>query len=146
MCSSDLAGASTATFTADDFITQTIGVGSTAVGRVISYDQTTAVLKYWQDRSTSGFNTDGSANTDPTYGFQMDRFTSNIKSGGSFNILGGSETLAINTSFTGLSTVINSRTYYHLKVADAEINEMKNYINQIPEDKYRHNQIGRAHV
>jgi hypothetical protein len=91
------AASSTATFTADDFVTQTIGVGSTAVGRVISYDQTTAVLKYWQDRSTSGFNTDGSAN---------------IKSGGSFSIVGGSETLAINTSFTGLSTVINSRTYY----------------------------------
>ena len=106
------AGASTATFTADDFITQTIGVGSTAVGRVISYDQTTAVLKYWQDRSTAGFNTNGTANTDPTYGFQMDRFTANIKSGGSFSIVGGSETLAINTSFTGLSTVINSRTYY----------------------------------
>ena len=106
------AGASTATFAADAFVTQTIGVGSTAVGRVISYDQTTSVLKYWQDRSTSGFNTDGSANTDPTYGFQMDRFTANIKSGGSFSIVGGSETLAINTSFTGLSTVINSRTYY----------------------------------
>ena len=106
------AGSSTATFTADDFVTQTIGIGSTAVGRVISYDQTTAVLKYWQDRSTAGFNTNGSANTDPTYGFQMDRFTANIKSGGSFSIVGGSETLAINTSFTGLSTVINSRTYY----------------------------------
>ena len=106
------AGASTATFTADDFITQTIGVGSTAVGRVINYDQTTQVLKYWQDRSTAGFNTNGSANTDPTYGFQMDRFTSNIKSGGSFNIVGGSETVSINTSFTGLSTVINSKTYY----------------------------------
>jgi len=106
------AGSSTATFTADDFVTQTIGVGSTAVGRVISYDQTTAVLKYWQDRSTAGFNTNGSANTDPTYGFQMDRFTANIKAGGSFSITGGSETLSISTSFTGLSTVINSRTYY----------------------------------
>ena len=106
------AGASTATFTADAFVTQTIGVGSTAVGRVISYDQTTSVLKYWQDRSTAGFNTNGSANTDPTYGFQMDRFTANIKSGGSFSITGGSETLSISTSFTGLSTVINSRTYY----------------------------------
>ena len=106
------AGASTATFTADAFVTQTIGVGSTAVGRVISYDQTTSVLKYWQDRSTAGFNTNGSANTDPTYGFQMDRFTANIKSGGSFSITGGSESLSISTSFTGLSTVINSRTYY----------------------------------
>jgi len=106
------AGSSTATFTADDFVTQTIGVGSTAVGRVISYDQNTAVLKYWQDRSTAGFNTDGTANTDPIYGFQMSRFTNNIKSGGSLSILGGSTTLSINTSFTGLSTVINSRTYY----------------------------------
>ena len=106
------AGASTATFNADAFVTQTIGVGSTAVGRVISYDQTTSVLKYWQDRSTAGFNTNGSANTDPTYGFQMDRFTANIKSGGSFSITGGSESLSISTSFTGLSTVINSRTYY----------------------------------
>jgi len=106
------AGSSTATFTADDFVTQTIGVGSTAVGRVINYDQTTQVLKYWQDRSTAGFNTNGTANTDPTYGFQMDKFTSSIKAGGSFNILGGSTTLSINTSFTGLSTVINSRTYY----------------------------------
>ena len=31
--------------------------------------------------------------------------------------------------------------YYHLKVADPEINEMKNFINQIPEDNYRHNQL-----
>ena len=122
------AGASTATFTADAFVTQTIGVGSTAVGRVISYDQTTSVLKYWQDRSTAGFNTNGSANTDPTYGFQMDRFTANIKSGGSFSITGGSETLSISTSFTGLSTVINSRTYYlgqsfTAGVANPEVNK-----------------------
>ena len=122
------AGASTATFTADSFVTQTIGVGSTAVGRVISYDQTTSVLKYWQDRSTAGFNTNGSANTDPTYGFQMDRFTANIKSGGSFSITGGSESLSISTSFTGLSTVINSRTYYlgqsfTAGVANPEVNK-----------------------
>ena len=122
------AGASTATFTADAFVTQTIGVGSTAVGRVISYDQTTSVLKYWQDRSTAGFNTNGSANTDPTYGFQMDRFTANIKAGGSFSITGGSESLSISTSFTGLSTVINSRTYYlgqsfTAGVANPEVNK-----------------------
>ena len=106
------AGASTATFTADDFITQTVGLGSTAVGRVISYDQTTQVLKYWQDRNTAGFNTNGTQNNDPEYGFRLDRFTSNIVSGGNFNILGGSATLAIHSSFTGVSTVINSKTYY----------------------------------
>ena len=106
------AGYSSATFTADAFITQTVGLGSTAVGRVVSYDQTTGVLKYWQDRSTAGFNTDGSKNTSPEYGFKMNRFTPNITDGGSFNIIGGSSTLAIQTSFTGISTEINSRTYY----------------------------------
>ena len=58
----------------------------------------------------------------------MDRFTANIKSCGSFSIVGGSETLAINTSFTGLSTVINSRTYYlgqsfTAGVANPEVNK-----------------------
>ena len=106
------AGYSSATFTADSFITQTVGLGSTAVGRVVSYDQVTGVLKYWQDRSTAGFNTDGSKNTIPVYGFKMNRFTPGIANGGSFNIIGGSSTLAIQTSFTGISTEINSRTYY----------------------------------
>ena len=106
------AGYSSATFTADAFITQTIGLGSTAVGRVVSYDQVTGVLKYWQDRSTAGFNTDGSKNTIPEYGFKMNRFTKGITDGGSFDIVGGSATLAIQTSFTGISTEINSRTYY----------------------------------
>ena len=106
------AGYSSATFTADSFITQTIGVGSTAVGRVISYDQTTGVLKYWQDRSTAGFNTNGTQNTNPVYGFQLNRFTSSPNGGGSISILGGSTTLSIQTSFTGISTIINNRTYY----------------------------------
>ena len=105
-------GYSTATFTADSTITQTIGVGSTAVGRVISYDQTTGVLKYWQDKSLVGFNTDGSLKTNPTYGFALNRFTSSPTSGGSINVIGGSATLGIDTGFTGVSTVINSRTYY----------------------------------
>ncbi len=105
-------GYSSATFDADAFVTQTVGLGSTAVGRVISYDSTTGVLKYWQDRTTAGFNTDGTQNTDPQYGFHLNRFTASPTSDGSFNIIGGSTTLAIQTSFTGLSTVINSRTYY----------------------------------
>jgi len=104
-------GYSSTTFTPDSFITQTIGVGSTAVGRVISYDQTTGVLKYWQDRTTAGFNTNGTKNTSPIYGFVLNRFTAN-PNGGSINILGGSSTLSIQTSFTGISTVINNRTYY----------------------------------
>ena len=59
-------GYSSATFTADSYFTQTIATGSTAVGRVINYDQTTGVLKYWQDRSLAGFNTAGLGVTDPT--------------------------------------------------------------------------------
>ena len=105
-------GYSSATFTADALVTQTIGIGSTAVGKVVSYDQTTGVLKYWQDRTMAGFNTDGTKNTSPEYGFSLNRFTADITSGGSFDIAGGSVTLGIDTAFTGLSTVINNKTYY----------------------------------
>jgi hypothetical protein len=105
-------GYSSATFTQDAYITQTVGLGSTAVGRVVSYDQVTGVLKYWQDKSTAGFSTNGSLNPDPTYGFNMNRFTSNTTTGGSITIVGGSANLGIDTVFTGVSTVLNSRTYY----------------------------------
>ena len=113
------AGYSATTFNSDTQITQTVGVGSTAFGRVIAYDQVTGVLKYWQDRFHCGFTTlpMGSKNTDPTYGFEMHRFTADIGTNGSLNILGGSATLAIQTDFgnasnPGISTIINSKTYY----------------------------------
>ena len=110
-------GYSSATFAADTQITQTIGIGSTAFGRVVSYDQNTGVLKYWQDKFHVGFNTDGTKNASPTYGFDMHRFTADIGAGGSLNIIGGSATLGIETTFgstsnPGISTIINSRTYY----------------------------------
>ena len=57
------AGYSSATFTADAEFTQTISAGSTAVGRVVNYDQVTGVLKFWQDRTMAGFNTVGTAQT-----------------------------------------------------------------------------------
>lgn len=105
-------GYSIATFSPDSVITQTVGVGSTAIGRVISYDQTTGVLKYWQDRTLSGFNTDFSRNTNPSYGFKMHRFTSKPGYGGNLTIVGGdTPNLSISTSFTGLSTSINNRIY-----------------------------------
>jgi len=113
------AGYSSTTFNPDTQITQTVGVGSTAFGRVIAYDQVTGVLKYWQDRFHCGFNTlpMGSKNTDPTYGFEMHRFTADTGTNGSLNIIGGSATLAIQTAFgsasnPGISTLINSKTYY----------------------------------
>ena len=106
------AGYSSATFTADAYVTQTVSTGKTAVGRVVNYDQTTGVLKYWQDRSVSGFNTVGTAQSNPTYGFDLTEFTSSPSTGGSLTILGGSVSLSITTSFTGISTVLNNRTYY----------------------------------
>ena len=106
-------GYSTATFTANAYFTQTIATATTAVGRVINYDQTTGVLKYWQDRSMAGFNTVGTAVTEPTYGFELQDFTSSPSTGGDVTIVPSSgANLEIDTAFTGLSTVINNRTYY----------------------------------
>ena len=106
-------GYSSATFTADSYVKQTVATGTTAVGRVVNYDQTTGVLKYWQDRSLAGFTTVGVAVTNPTYGFDLTEFTSSPSTGGSITIVPSSgSNLAIDTSFTGVSTVINSRTYY----------------------------------
>jgi len=105
-------GVNSAIFTPDSLITQTVSTATTAVGRVISYDQVTGVLKYWQDRSNSGFSAVGVAITNPTYGFGKVNFTNSPGSGGSVSIVGGSSNLTIDTSFTGLSTVINNRTYY----------------------------------
>ena len=111
------AGYTTATFNLDGQVTQTVGVGSTAVGRVVSYDQTTGVLKYWQDKSLVGFNTDGSLKTDPTYGYSLHSFSATPATGGSVNIASNEGTLGIDTNFgtsgnPGISTVINNRTYY----------------------------------
>ena len=80
-------------------------------------DRTTGVLKYWQDKSLVGFNSDGSLRTDPTYGYSLNRFTANPTSGGNVNIASNESTLGIDTSFgtsgsPGISTVINNRTYY----------------------------------
>ena len=111
------AGYTTATFDLDGQVTQTVGVGSTAVGRVVSYDQTTGVLKYWQEKSLVGFNTDGSLRTDPKYGYSLHSFTANPTTGGNVNIASNEGTLGIDTNFgssgnPGISTVINNRTYY----------------------------------
>jgi len=106
-------GYSSATFTGDSQVKQTVSSGTTAVGRVINYDQTTGVLKYWQDRTVSGFNTVGTAQTNPTHGFNMTRFTASPSSGGSLTIIPSTgSNLSIDTSFTGVSTAINNRIYY----------------------------------
>jgi hypothetical protein len=105
-------GYSSAVFMPDSIITQTVGSGITAAGKVVSYNQTTGVLKYWQDRTLAGFNTVGTAQTSPTYGYDLREFTSNPSSGGSILVNGGTVTLSISTTFSGISTSINNRTYY----------------------------------
>ena len=74
---------STTTFSPDSRIFQTVGTGITAVGRVISYNQNTGVLKYWQDRTFVGFNTSGTQNNSPQYGSNLNRFTASPSTGGS---------------------------------------------------------------
>ena len=111
------AGFTTATFDLDGEFTQTIGIGSTAVGRVVSYDQVTGVLKYWQDRTTAGFTSTGLAEPNPQFGFRMNRFSHLIEApgtatGGSYTINGGSVAVGIDTGFQGVSTVINNKTYF----------------------------------
>jgi len=104
------------TFTQNSQITQTIGTGKTAVGRVISYDNNTGVLKYWQDRALAGFNTASliQSTQTPEYGYNAYSFTSTPEVGGSIEILGGTKTLGIDTEFSGLTTVINNTTTYNL--------------------------------
>jgi len=99
--------------TPDSFITQTIGVGSTSVGRVLSYDNVTGVLKYWQDKSLAGFTTDGTQNLTPRYGLTLNEFSASVGAGGSTLISNNevSTGLIIDTSFTGITTIINNRTY-----------------------------------
>lgn len=96
-----------ARFPANSTITQTIGVGQTAVGRVVSYDNRTGVLKYWQDRSIVGFGTGSSfLESTPEYGYSLIQFSS---SGG--DIVGEISNLPVDTAFTGVTTTINSIRY-----------------------------------
>lgn len=104
-----------ASFNPDSYITQTVGTGLTAVGRVVSYDKNTGVLKYWQDKSLVGFNTNGTQK-DPLYGFNLERFSAAPTGTGNLVISGGSINLNIDVSYgsienPGITTVINNRTY-----------------------------------
>ena len=96
-----------ATFAANSTITQTqSGTGYTSIGRVVSYDNTTGVLKYWQDRTISGFGTGTYNLFDPEIYGQTWRFISSDDL-----IVGETASLSIDTTFTGITTVINNQTY-----------------------------------
>lgn len=132
-------GYDTAIFTPDSYITQTIGIGSTAIGRVVSYDKATGVLKYSQDKTFTGFDYSGNQSSgSPLYGYNLNLFTSSPGTGGSLNIVGGSVTLQIDSTFgtivnPGISTVINSRTYYlgQSFVGGVSFPEVKKYSGDI---------------
>jgi len=93
----------TTEYDADTLISQTVGVGSTAYGFVVSHDQSTGVLKYYQPI--------GLASSE--YNYKIHKFTATPGVGGTTFISGatvGSD-LGIQTSFTGVSTDINNKTY-----------------------------------
>ena len=111
-----LAGAATTTISVqvDGQITQTVSAGTTAIGKIVGYDQITKTLQYWQDRSLA---TIGAGSSVPRFGFTLNRFTSTPGTGGNTNIViettgGTTETLSIETAFTGVSTDVNNKKYY----------------------------------
>jgi len=98
-----------ATFAANSVIRQTqnsSGIAYTAVGRVVNYDNNTGVLKYWQDRSNSGFTTGTYNLKNPEVYGQNWEFISS-----SDIIVGETSSLGIDTGFKGITTTINSQTY-----------------------------------
>lgn len=100
-----LAGITTlTTYEADSVIKQTVGSGKTAIGFVASWNSVTGVLKYYQPVGLATVGVD----------YQIHNFTSSPIAGGSLFIVGSTSPatdLVIDTGFTGVSTVINNRTY-----------------------------------
>jgi hypothetical protein len=92
------------TYAVDSEITQTVGLGSTAIGFVSSWDPITGVLKYYQPTGLASSET----------GFKIIPFTAtpDVGYGLTINcstIIG--PTLTINSNFSGVSTTINNRIY-----------------------------------
>jgi hypothetical protein len=105
------------TYAVDSTITQTISTGTIAIGFVASWNNVTGVLKYYQP---VGLATVG-------VGYKINDFSST----GSSLVINGAASgtpLNIDTSFTGISTVINNRTYqlgsnFVAGIASAEYNK-----------------------
>lgn len=123
-----------ASFEYNSIISQTVGLGITAYGRVVSYNNTTGVLKYWKDRTLVGFDTGSYTQIDSDYDFNVYNFTSSPSVDGNLIISGGSINLQIDSSFTGISTVINSVEEYNLGQYFSEgigFPEVKKYSGEI---------------
>jgi hypothetical protein len=89
----------TTSFSPNSIITQTVESGVIAVGKVVSYDQETGILKYWQDKSIVGFNYDGTVSTNPEYGLKLNRFSDFVTGLGNIKIQGGTKELEIDINF-----------------------------------------------
>ena len=100
-----LAGTTTATtYAVDSIIKQTVGLGSTAIGFVASWDNVTGVLKYYQPTGLASSET----------GFKILPFTSNPDTGYGTTIQCSSiigPALSIDTNFNGITTTINNQIY-----------------------------------
>ena len=101
-----------ASFEANAEITQTIGIGVTAVGKVVSYNKNTGVLKFTQDRTEHGFDYNLNRSSDGTYGNEKFSFTSDLLDGGSLEIFGSNQILEIDIDFNGDLLVINNQNYF----------------------------------
>jgi hypothetical protein len=92
------------TYGVDSVITQTVGLGSTAIGLVASWDNVTGILKYYQPAGLASSET----------GYRLIKFTSNPDPGYGTTINGSSiigPALSIATNFSGITTTINNRIY-----------------------------------
>ena len=90
------------TFAVDTPVSQTIGIGSTAVGYVANWDSSTGVLKLY---TPTGIGS-------TTYGYRMVDFTSQIGPGGTYTLAGNASgnALGIDTSFGTPSAKVSSTT------------------------------------
>jgi hypothetical protein len=100
--SSTGASISNVEYDVDSTIEQTIGIGSTAIGVVASWDNTTGILKYYQPV--------GLAST--TVGYRIVKFTSEIGVGGTHLITGATAgtNLIIDATFGSSASPANSVT------------------------------------
>lgn len=87
----------------DGIIKQTVSTGQTAIGFVASWNDITGVLKYYQPV--------GLATAD--VGYKIYNFTSSPSGTGNLIVSGATigDDLVIDAGFSGISTVINNRTY-----------------------------------
>ena len=89
------------TFAVDTAVSQTIGIGSTAVGYVANWDSSTGVLKLYTPTGIGA----------STYGWRMVDFTSQIGPGGTYNLVGQTGgALGIDTSFGSATQVAAATT------------------------------------